>query len=265
MPDDARPAGSVEPPEAFRLLIVPGVVPTAWLRMWRERWPLVPVELIQTAVAQQVTVLRDGRADVGLVRAPLDQDSLSVIPLYTETSVVMVPGDHALAGADEVTLADLAGEVLLLPDDAPLAWVDAPGGRLSVPGPRTIGEAVELVAAGVGVLVVPQSLARLNHRHGVTYRSMVGAPTSTVALAWPADRTTDRVEAFIGIVRGRTVNSTRGPAGDRPAEPAVERRSPDRSGDRSAAGTASSGSRSQSRRGRSPRTGGGSACRRRPR
>jgi len=66
------------------------------------------------------------------------------------------------------------------------------------------------VAAGIGVVVVPQSLARLHHRRDVTYRPVVDAPQSQVALSWLEDRTTDLVEELIGIVRGRTVNSSRG-------------------------------------------------------
>jgi hypothetical protein len=69
---------------------------------------------------------------------------------------------------------------------------------------------VELVAAGIGVVVVPQSLARLHHRKDLTYRPVTGVPESRIALSWPEDATTDMVEDFIGIVRGRTVNSSRG-------------------------------------------------------
>jgi hypothetical protein len=43
------------------------------------------------------------------------------------------------------------------------------------------------------------------------------APTSSVGLAWVRDRHTDLVEEMIGIVRGRTANSTRGRPQDPPA------------------------------------------------
>ena len=44
----------------------------------------------------------------------------------------------------------------------------------------------------------------------VVYRPLRDGPSSTVALAWVADRTTPAVDAFVGIVRGRTANSSRG-------------------------------------------------------
>jgi hypothetical protein len=70
---------------------------------------------------------------------------------------------------------------------------------------------------------VPQSLARLHHRRDLTYRPVVEAPQSQVALSWLQERTTDLVEEFIGIVRGRTVNSSRGRgAGQASAAPAAQ-------------------------------------------
>ena len=42
-----------------------------------------------------------------------------------------------------------------------------------------------------------------------THRVLADGPVSTVALAWPRDRTTPDVETFVGIVRGRTANSSR--------------------------------------------------------
>ena len=64
-------------------------------------------------------------------------------------------------------------------------------------------------ATGVGVVIVPMSLARLHHRKDVDYRPLVGGPASTVAFAWPAEGASDLVDVFIGIVRGRTANSSR--------------------------------------------------------
>lgn len=86
----------------------------------------------------------------------------------------------------------------------------------------TTASAVELVAAGVGVLVVPQSLARAYHRRDLTYRVVTDAPTSSVALAWRREEPPNLIEELIGIVRGRTVNSTRGPARP-PDQPSVRK------------------------------------------
>ncbi|MEW2494825.1 LysR family substrate-binding domain-containing protein [Streptomyces nodosus] len=194
---------------SFRLAYVPGVTPAKWVRIWNERLPEVLLVLTQVPAAEAADVLRDGAADVALVRLPVDRTVFSAIPLYTETTVVVAPKDHLVTAAEEVSLEDLADEIVLHPLDDVLGW-ERPPGEPAFERPATTADAVELVAAGVGLLVVPQSLARLHHRRDLIYRPVVDAPQSGVALAWPEDATTDLVEDFIGIVRGRTVNSTRG-------------------------------------------------------
>ncbi|WP_346283845.1 LysR family substrate-binding domain-containing protein [Streptomyces sp. SID6139] len=209
--------GSEESP-SFRLAYVPGVTPAKWVKVWHERLPDIPLTLAQVPAAEAPELMRAGEADAGLVRLPVDRDFFSAIPLYTETSVVVVPKDHVITAADEVTLEDLADEVLFHPLDDVFDW-DRPPGEAAFERPATTQDAIELVAANVGLLVVPQSLARLYHRRDLTYRPVTDAPRSGVALSWPEAATTDLVEEFIGIVRGRTVNSTRGRgAAGRPAD-----------------------------------------------
>ncbi|MFE4306898.1 LysR family substrate-binding domain-containing protein [Streptomyces sp. NPDC056891] len=211
---DASPADSPSSPSSspssFRLAYVPGVTPSKWVRVWNERLPDVPLTLLALTPAEAFGALREGAADAGLVRLPVDRDDLSAIPLYTETTVVVIPKDHLLAAAEEVTVEDLAEELVLHPLDDTLGWEQLPG----LPAnerPATTDDAIELVAAGVGVLAVPQSIARLHHRKDLTYRTLTEVPQSRVALSWhAADEAPDLVEEFIGIVRGRTVNSTRG-------------------------------------------------------
>ncbi|MFF8234358.1 LysR family transcriptional regulator substrate-binding protein [Streptomyces caelestis] len=206
--------GSEESP-SFRLAYVPGVMPDKWVRVWNERHPDVPLALTQVPAGAAAGRLLDGDADAGLVRLPVDRTVLSAIPLYTEQTVVVVPKDHLVTAVDEVSVEDLSDDIVLHPLDDVLDWENLPG-RPAFERPATTADAVELVAAGIGVLIVPLSLARLHHRKDLTHRPLKDAPESSVALAWPADATTDQVEDFIGIVRGRTVNSTRG---RRPALP----------------------------------------------
>lgn len=200
----------------FRLAYVPGVTPAKWVRIWNERVTDTPLELVAVNAADATAALREDRADAALLRLPVDRDGLSVIPLYEEIPVVVVPKDHVITAADDVSAADLADEIVLDPHDDSLEWSTRPG-TPALHRPDTTGDAVELVAAGVGVLVVPQSLARLHHRKDLTYRTVTDGPLSPVALAWPAATTTDLVEEFVGIVRGRSANSSRGRGAPEPA------------------------------------------------
>ncbi len=198
------------PRSSFRLGYVPGVTPAKWARMWTERLPRVPLDLIQVPAAEAVGLVRSRNADAAVLRLPIDRTGLHAIPLYVETTVVVVPKDHVVTAVEEVTAEDLADELMLHPLDDVLDW-DGPPGRVVDERPATTAEAVAMVAVGTGLLVVPQSLARLHHRRDLTYRPLVDAPQSQVALSWPEDETTELMEHFIGIVRGRTVNTSRGP------------------------------------------------------
>lgn len=193
----------------FTLAHVPGVIPDKWVRTWGRRYPDTPLELVQAPAIEADRLVRDGEVDAVLLRLPIDREGLHAIPLYTEKTVVVIPKDHFVAAADEVAPEELADEIVQHPLDDVLDW-DGPPGRPAFERPATTGDAIQLVAAGVGLLVVPMSLARLHHRKDLTYRPLTGVPESTVALTWPEDGTTELMEQIIGIVRGRTPNSTRG-------------------------------------------------------
>lgn len=205
----AAPPSPVLPPGPFRLGTIPGATPGKWIDIWQERMPRTALELAPLSTASQRDALIQGDVDAALVRLPLDADALHVIRLYDELPVVVASVDSHLLAADELDIADLRGEVVIVPDDDVLSMTipDAAAPRFAPPA--TTEEAVATVAAGVGVVVVPMSLARLHHRKDVEYRVLRDGPLSTVALAWVAERTTPFVDAFVGIVRGRTGNSSR--------------------------------------------------------
>jgi DNA-binding transcriptional LysR family regulator len=210
----------------FRLLVVPGVTVDKWTRMWADRLPDVPLS-VEPVPAHDAPALLTAGADAGLVRLPVDASLFHAIPLYTEATVAVVPKDHLLSAAEELTVADLADETLLSPLDDVLTWSSPPAAVLAE-RPETTAAAVEWVASSAGVLVVPQSLARAHHRKDLTYRVITDAPASSIGLAWVRDRHTDLVEEMIGIVRGRTANSTRGRAAAAPAERPRRPGTPDR-------------------------------------
>lgn len=209
-------------PPSLTLGYVPGGTPAKWARNWAERHPDVPLQLCTVAAADAADAVRAGTVDVALLRLPADTSGLAVIPLYEETTVVVVPVDHVLAAGDTITAADLDGEPVLMPLDHVVAWAEAPG-TLVDHRPETTEDAMELVAAGVGALVVPQSLARLYHRKDLTYRPITDAPTCPVALAFPDGPQSPLLEEFIGIVRGRKPGSSRGQAQPTPKRTAREK------------------------------------------
>ena len=199
---------------AFRVGFVPGVMPDKWGRTWAERMPRRPLDLVPLGDGDGVAMVRAGELAMCFVRLPVDREGLHLIPLYDEQPVVVVAREHPVAAYEEIDVGDLAHEHLLQDPDTVPAWRDVAtevrdGTRHPVPA-MTLRQAVESVAAEAGIVVVPLSLARLHHRKDVVAVRVTGVPTTKVGLTWRVDDEDERVQAFIGVVRGRTANSSRG-------------------------------------------------------
>jgi DNA-binding transcriptional LysR family regulator len=189
----------------LRLAFVTGTTPDKWARAWRERRP-EPLVLVPVTEEDQEDVVRRGDADVALVRLPVDTEELHCVRLYDELPVVVAGLESLVAAADTVQLDDLADEQLVRPHAS--GWRPAVE-QLAWPS-MSEREAIEAVAAGTGVVIVPMSVARLYHRKDVVQREITDLAPSTIALVWPRDGDDDRTQALVGIVKGRTPNTSRG-------------------------------------------------------
>ena len=182
-----------------------------------EHAPVPVVEVPENPFAH-MSIVRPDREP-----ASTDGEKYHSIRVYEELPVVILPVDHVLTVLDEVPVEELAEEFLLQPasdipayEEVSRAWRES-SGRI-VPEGLTDKETIELVAAGVGLYIVPMSIARFYHRKDLTYRPVAGLDTYPVHLVWPrapkGEPRSEELEAllqdFIGIVRGRTATSDRG-------------------------------------------------------
>jgi DNA-binding transcriptional LysR family regulator len=188
----------------LRVGFVTGATPDKWARAWRER-RRERLELVPVSEDEQVEGVRDGSLDMALVRLPVDTDDLHCIRLYDEVPVVVAGLEHVVGAVDEVTLDDLADEQLVRPHAS--GWTPT-AEQLDWP-PMSEKDAIETVAAGTGVVVVPMSVARLHQRKDVVTRPVTDLEPTTIALVWLRDRDDDVTQAFVGVVRGRRVTSSR--------------------------------------------------------
>jgi DNA-binding transcriptional LysR family regulator len=219
---DSEPADDL--PDHLAVTFVPGVTLTKWTRVWAERRPDVRLTVTEVPESEQSVALRDGSAHVGFVRLPVDADGLNVIPLYREVAVAMAAKDHVIAAANSLVLADLAGE--------------------SVKNGSSFDRAdFDLVAAGVGILIVPHAIARQQSRRDLVSRPVTDAAETQIAVAWSAESGSDllasRIEEFIGIVRGRTARSSRSTAVDETPPTVAKQSAAAKSGTKSGAKSAS--------------------------
>ena len=189
----------------LRVGFVTGATPDKWARHWRDR-RRERLELVPVTESEQAALLRDGSLDMCLVRLPLDRGGMHCVRLYDEVPVVVAGHEHFLAATDDdVSTADLIDEQLVLPH--PSGWrPDAE--QLDWP-PMSAKDAIETVAAGTGIALVPMAVARLFQRKDVVTRVVADLEPTTIALAWLTDRDDEVTQAFVGVTRGRGANSSR--------------------------------------------------------
>ncbi|MEU5339413.1 LysR substrate-binding domain-containing protein [Streptomyces sp. NPDC020766] len=170
------------------------VIPAA--RAFEAQHPDVVVDVQRIEWDDQAPMLLDGRIDVGYVRLPIDEAGLRVTPLYTEPRVAVLPAGHRLAGKEEVTEADLAGEPLVWhadPSTQPTRRPHPNAGYLV----RGVDETFEHVAAGRGISFLARSATVFYSHPDIVYVPIPDLAPEQVCLAVAASRTSPVVDDFV--------------------------------------------------------------------
>jgi DNA-binding transcriptional LysR family regulator len=177
-----------------------GVAVTPAARAFEDRHPDVVVDVQRIEGDDQAAMLLDGRIDVGYVRLPIDEAGLRVTPLYTEPRVAVLPAGHRLAGKEQVTEADLAGEPLVWHPDTSTQPTRRPhpnAGYLV----RGVDETLEHVAAGRGISFLARSATVFYSHPEVTYVPIPDLAPDQVCLAVAASRTSPVVDDFFAAAQ----------------------------------------------------------------
>ncbi len=176
------------------------------LRVFRARYPDVGIELQEFMVMQQFEMLLDDRIDLAVLRPLYKDPRIATRTIARSRFVVALPGDHPLLEKRSVRMADLAGEefITLPKRHGPsfhaqiMSFCAGAGFTPAIVREASDGQAViGLVASGMGVAVVPESVAKLNTA-GVQYRLVRGLPeTAEIVLAWRVDNPSPVLQRFI--------------------------------------------------------------------
>ena len=216
----------------FRISIVPGVTPGRWVRVWEQRMPGAPLTVTLIEEDAQLDPLRAGAVEMAFARLPVEREGLGLIPLYSEVPVAVMARGHPAAELADLTLPQIAEELL-----------DLPG--------LTVRQTIDAVAGGAGVVVLPKSVARLYQRKDVAAVPVTDLAETQVGLLWAEGDDDPRVEEFIAVVRGRTAHSSRGPA---PAgEPPPRKRAAEKAAAKRSRAAQRNGTGAQPSRGRPAR------------
>ncbi len=195
---------------------------TRMIRDFRAAHPLVSLTLEESGTAELVENLRAERIDVAFVRSAVSGgEGITFYNLFDEPMLAALPANHPLAARKRkpLALAELANEAFVLYRRASGPGLhDAIVGACQAAGftPRTEQEApritatLNLVAAGLGVTLVPQSLAVLQPE-AIVYRPLAGRPRLVAPLRL-ACRSVDHAAAarrFVALVRREAGSSRR--------------------------------------------------------
>jgi DNA-binding transcriptional LysR family regulator len=183
------------------------------IRAFREAYPLVALTLDEGGTTELIEDLRSERVDAAFIRTPVaDPMGVAINPLLEEAMLVALPATHALAAdATDLPLAALAAETFIVyrrPSGPGL--YDAIFGACHAAGfspvvgqeaPRIVST-LNLVAAGLGIAIVPASLARMQ-MDGVIYRPLRsgGQPRAPLLLATRRGDTGAVVRRFLDVVK----------------------------------------------------------------
>ena len=150
------------------------------------------VEMTETALAQQVL---DGTVDMGFTYFPMPDDELVSRVVSRSAQWVAMERQHPLSARATLTLGDLAGEVLILPDESRSPrlhrWYRGfldPKGRpdFAYVNANQISVALGLCAAGEGLCVFPEHLHRLR-ADDLHFVPLARAPRTELAAIWRHD------------------------------------------------------------------------------
>ena len=174
---------------------------------------LVALTLEESGTTELIDDLLHERVDAAFIRTPVaDPIGITINPLLEEAMLVALPGTHPLAGAETgLSLAGLAAETFIVyrrrsgPGlyDAIFAACHAAGFSplIGQEAPRIVST-LNLVAAGLGIAIVPASLQRMQ-MDGVVYRRLEGSPQprAPLLLATRRSDTGAVVRHFLDLVR----------------------------------------------------------------
>ncbi len=193
------------------------ILPPA-LKTFHRAYPQVELKLFEMLTEEQADALRDLRIHVGIGRQPLPVAGCTAHSLLRERIMVALAPDHPLALADEIRIADLADTPLILfpkhqnaqfKHSIQSMYRDAGVTPFVAHEAYEIQTAIALVAAGLGVTFVGESVAR-HGRSDVTFKHLAGAGSSqrtTLAATFRTDDESPHLHAFLACLPDPTDSS----------------------------------------------------------
>jgi len=181
------------------------------IQAFRQRFRSVEISLAEMNTSHQLEALCDGRIQVGFLRPPrgIEGEGLTVEPIFRERLVAAMPRNHPLGGEASVTWPMLAKEsYIMIPRQRGPGFFDHIIALCQREGfsPNIVLEAsqfhtvIGLVAAGIGIAVVPASMQR-SRIEGVVFKSISGGEETVLHMAWLTGNPSRILRNFLDAAR----------------------------------------------------------------
>jgi len=195
---------------AFYYIAGLGILPPM-LREFKQRHPNISLELRELPSTTQVAEVLKGTIDVGIVHEPSRMKAVSVETIQREAMVAALPSTHRLARSSTLRLLDLRDESFVmfprnegsaLHDRIMAACKSAGFSPKIVTGAKMIVTVIGLVAAGMGIAILPAVCAQIRHPH-VVFRNVSPAIEIQSGVIWNGDTAhlNPSIKAFIEVCR----------------------------------------------------------------
>ncbi len=179
------------------------------LQTFRRSLPDVTLELRELTTNQQLQLLLDGKIDVGFVRPPVEPFDIQSEIIFHESLMVALSASHPMRKRAKVSIQALAEEpFILFPRSLAPGLYDPIISLCQRAGfsPNVVQEAIQmqtivsLVAAEMGIAIVPASLQNLQ-RSGVVYKPFrEQTPSVAISLIWQ-QQPAPTIQRFLDIAR----------------------------------------------------------------
>lgn len=185
------------------------VIPSIVLA-FRRLYPGVNLDLKNMPTVQQIDALKTGSIDVGFIRLPVSVDGLSVDMVHQEPFAIVLSKSHPLASGKTITVRQLAEEPFIAYGRrwAPLFfdhWTSIC--RKASFTPNVVQEVAEmdtalvLVAASIGVAILPEGIARRS-RYGLKIKPLISEKViSEIGVAVQTSRATPLLHRFVRVAK----------------------------------------------------------------
>ncbi|MCG9695774.1 LysR substrate-binding domain-containing protein [Shewanella sp. Isolate11] len=162
---------------------------------YRRRFPNIKTQLLVRGGVQQTFALQQGEIELATGIIDLKQE-FDGIAIHSEPMVVVLPSRHPLAALEQIPIGQLNGyaQILFEPEfTLHKMIIDAcDNAGVTIDNPTHVNQpdfGIALVAADIGVMILPKFIAMRYQLEGVVSRDLVDTDLCwRMSLFWPKDR-----------------------------------------------------------------------------